>query len=266
MQQMKILVSSCDHYADLWPAFFYLLFKYWPDCPLPVYLSANCKAYQDSRVVTLSSPKEKGWAGNLRDSLSQIGVDHIVYLQEDYLFHAPVHSEEIAELCNLLGRRRGAMLQLKPRAQGSHDEQADSPLEVAHFAKSCEWMATLQAALWNRNRLHDILDAEWNPWQAESGINLHAKQVGSGFYGLRKGQEGVFPYTEAVKGGYWLPGGARLCRDEGIPLDLKFRPCLPTGRSLVHKIYRSIVKRKTELYRKFSQSEGSLIVQPLDRV
>lgn len=263
---MKILVSSCDHYADLWPAFFYLLFKYWPDCPLPVYLSANCKAYQDSRVVTLSSPKDKGWAGNLRDSLSQIEVDHIVYLQEDYLFHAPVHSEEIAELCNLLGRKRGAMLQLKPRAQGSHDEQADSPLEVAHFAKSCEWMATLQAALWNRNRLHDILDAEWNPWQAESGINLHAKQVGSGFYGLRKGQEGVFPYTEAVKGGYWLPGGARLCRDEGIPLDLKFRPCLPTGRSLVHKIYRSIVKRKTELYRKFSQREGSLIVQPLDRV
>ncbi len=260
---MKILVSSCDDYADLWPAFFYLLFKYWPDCPLPVYLSANCKTYHDSRVVTLSSPVDKGWAGNLRDSLSQIEVDHIVYLQDDYLFRAPVHNEAIAELCNLLGRKRGAMLQLKPRAQGSDDEQTDSPVEVAHFAQSCEWMTTLQAALWNRRYLHDIINPQWNPWQAESGVNRHAKQVGSGFYGLRKGQEGVFPYTEAVKGGYWLPDGARLCRHEGIPLDLKFRPCLPTGRSLAHKMYRSIVKRKTEFLRKFSQRNGGLIVQPL---
>jgi hypothetical protein len=260
---MKILVSSCDHYADLWPAFFNLLFKYWPECPLPVYLIANCKSYQDPRVVTLSSPIEKGWAGNLRDSLSQIDVDHVVYLQDDYLFHAPVHSDVIMELCNLLGRKQGAMLQLKPRAQDSNEEQTDSPAEVAHFASSCKWMTTLQAALWNRKYLHDTLNPHWNPWQAESGINLHAKQVGTGFYGIRKGQEEVFPYTEAVKGGYWMPDGVSLCRREDIPLDLKFRPCLPTGRGWIQKIYRSIVKRKTEFSRKLHPGNQSLVVRPL---
>ena len=260
---MKILVSSCDHYADLWPAFFHLLFKYWPDCPLPVYLIANSRTYDDSRVVMLSSSIDEGWARNLRESLSRMESDHIVYLQDDYLFHAPVHNDAISELCNLLCRKQGAMLQLKPRGQDSDAEQADSPAEAAHFAASCRWMTTLQAALWNRKHLHDIINPEWNPWQAESGINRHAKQVGHGFYGIRKAQEEVFPYTEGVKGGYWLPDGVSLCHSEGIPLDLKVRPCLPIGKSLLHKIYRSIVKRKTEWLLKFRPRNDSSLVQPL---
>ena len=211
----------------------------------------------------LSSPIEEGWAGNLRAGLSQMDSEHIVYVQDDYLFRAPVQNNLIVELCNLLTRKRGVMLQLKPRDKDSDDEQADSPAEVAHFASSCKWMTTLQAALWSRKHFYELLNPRWNPWEAESGINRHAKQVGTGFYGLRKGQDEVSPYTEAVKGGYWLPDGVGLCRHEGIPLDLRFRPCLPIGRGLLQKFYRSIVKRKTECLRKLHRRNDHMMVQPL---
>jgi len=260
---MKILVSSCDRYADLWPAFFHLLFKYWPDCPKPVYLISNQKTYQDDRVVSLLFPNDEGWAVNLRGSLEQIDSDYVVYLQEDYLFHAPVPQEKIVALRDFIRNAGGPMLQLKVRGTDSNQEQAGSTAEVIHFATTCRWMTTLQAAIWNRRAMLDIIAPEWNPWQAESGVNRHAKKVGSGFYGIRAGQENVFPYTEGVKGGYWMPAGITVCRREGIEPDLRTRPWLPQGPSFLKKIIRSVIKRKTEFLRKFRAPDTSTIVLPL---
>ena len=38
MQDMCILVVSCDKYADCWTPFSDCMRKFWPDCPYPVYL------------------------------------------------------------------------------------------------------------------------------------------------------------------------------------------------------------------------------------
>jgi hypothetical protein len=36
-----VLVLSCDHYRDLWPAVTMLFNRYWPDCPWPKYLASD---------------------------------------------------------------------------------------------------------------------------------------------------------------------------------------------------------------------------------
>ena len=38
MQDMCILVVSCDKYADCWTPFSDCMRKFWPYCPYPVYL------------------------------------------------------------------------------------------------------------------------------------------------------------------------------------------------------------------------------------
>ena len=40
-QLCSVLVPSCDAYADLWIPFFALFWRYWSDCPFPVYLGTN---------------------------------------------------------------------------------------------------------------------------------------------------------------------------------------------------------------------------------
>ncbi len=261
---MKVLVSSCDRYSDLWPAFFHLLFKHWPDCPTPVYLIGNRKTYQDPRVVTLSFPNDGGWAANLRESLLKIDGDYLVYLQDDYFFGAPVQHDRLVALHDFVRDAGGSMLQLKSRDAANSHEQTDSTALAAHFATSCKWMTTLQAAIWNRRHLHDIVAPEWSPWQAESGINVHAKKTGRGFYGIRPGQDAVFPYTEGVKGGYWMPAGVALCRSQGIEPDLRTRPVLPQGKSLLKKLVRSVLKRKTEYLKKLRPSATTYTVLPFD--
>jgi hypothetical protein len=38
---LAVIVVSCDLYSDVWKPFFTLFFKYWNDCPFPVYLTSN---------------------------------------------------------------------------------------------------------------------------------------------------------------------------------------------------------------------------------
>lgn len=41
-----IVVSTCDAYRDLWPAFFALFKRYWPDCPYKIVLNTETLDFQ----------------------------------------------------------------------------------------------------------------------------------------------------------------------------------------------------------------------------
>jgi len=52
--KIAVLVVSCDKYADLWPPFFQLFLRFWPECPFSVYLISNQKgpAYHDVKLYS----------------------------------------------------------------------------------------------------------------------------------------------------------------------------------------------------------------------
>jgi hypothetical protein len=69
---ISVLVVSCDAYQDLWKPFFSCFFKFWPDCPFPVYLGANFKKYEDDRVQTILIGQDLDYSTNLLMMLKQI--------------------------------------------------------------------------------------------------------------------------------------------------------------------------------------------------
>src|SRR3989344_9116599 len=85
-----IVVSSFDGFVDLWEPFFTLLFRYWPDCPYPIYLISNSKTYDHPRVTTVAIGEDGKWANNLFIALDQIPATHIIYMQDDYFLTGPV--------------------------------------------------------------------------------------------------------------------------------------------------------------------------------
>ena len=62
---VTILVVSCDKYKDLWIPFFHCFFKYWSDCPYPVFLASNDLEYSDPRVKTILIGPDKDYSSNL---------------------------------------------------------------------------------------------------------------------------------------------------------------------------------------------------------
>ena len=82
----SVIISSWDGYADLWEPFFTLFFRYWPDCPYPVYLVTSYKTYNDNRVISIAVGEHKGWASNIRKVLAKIATPYVICSHEDYFF------------------------------------------------------------------------------------------------------------------------------------------------------------------------------------
>src|SRR4051812_43328145 len=109
-----IVVPSCDAYEDAWLPFFSFFFKYWPDCPFPVYLITDSKIYPDNRVKTLALGKDYGWADNMKISLDKIPEEYFIYFLEDVFITKKVDTSRILRFLELAKKENVSCLRLFP--------------------------------------------------------------------------------------------------------------------------------------------------------
>jgi hypothetical protein len=232
-----LLVVSCDTYRDLWAPFFTLLFRYWNDCPYPVFLGSNVEVYPDRRVVPLAVGEDRDWSSNLLEMLSTIPLDGILLLQEDFLIDRPVHTDRIRGCIKYALQRKAACLRLMP-IPGPDVPCADHP-ELGEIRIGSEYRVSLQAAWWRKDSLRKILQAGESPWQFESLGSRRSGRLAAPFLSLREGIELPLDYfTTAVFRGYWEPGALDLCRRERIPVDLRVRGIMPPGMRMERALRR----------------------------
>jgi hypothetical protein len=233
--ETALLVVSCDKYRDLWVPFFTLLFRYWPDCPFPVFLGSNIETYPDRRVIPLAVGADIDWSTNLKRMLNGIPLDGILLLQEDFLIDRFVDTERIRGLIGYAAEKDAACLRLMP-IPGPDTPCADQP-QIGEIRKGAAYRVSLQAAWWRKESLAAVLAAGESPWQFECLGSRRSDDLAAPFLSLREGV--VFPldyYTTAVFRGYWEPEAVALCRREHIAVDLRARPMMPFGMVMERKL------------------------------
>jgi hypothetical protein len=226
--ETALLVVSCDRYRDLWVPFFTLLFRYWPDCPCPVFLGSNEETYPDRRVTPLAIGADIDWSANLKRMLDRIPLEGILLLQEDFLIDRAVDTERIRGLIGFAAAKGAACLRLMPIP--GPDQPCPNHPDLGEIRRGAEYRVSLQAAWWRKESLAAVLAAGESPWQFEVQGSRRSDNLAAPFFSLREGIE--FPldyYTTAVFRGYWEPEAVALCRREHIPVDLRARAVMPFG-------------------------------------
>ena len=115
-----ILIAARDSYSETWDAFFSLFFKYWSDCPYPVYLFTENMVFNDQRILPLVIPADpnipwgKQWAERIRKAISQTNADYFILLHTDYFFSEQIDTARIIKLANLLRRDDIGYIRLCP--------------------------------------------------------------------------------------------------------------------------------------------------------
>lgn len=78
MQDMCILVVSCDKYADCWTPFSDCMRKFWPDCPYPVYLCTESGEPENGAVYSkVFHEPTQIWTARVRKACEKIKESHI---------------------------------------------------------------------------------------------------------------------------------------------------------------------------------------------
>ncbi|MGD0576318.1 MAG: hypothetical protein ABSB61_13295 [Anaerolineales bacterium] len=233
-----VLVVSCDRYRDVWDPFFTLLFRYWPDCPYPVYLGANQETFPSDRVQPILIGPDQDWSSNLLRMLEKLPQPDCLLLQEDFLLSGVVDTPRVRDLVAYAQRKGAGCMRLMP-IPGAEAACPDSE-DIGVLPKGSDYRVSLQAAWWQKQVLQVLLRQGETPWQFEVRGSLRSGDLEFPFLSLLEGKG--FPlnyFTTAVVRGYWDPEAVRYCRQEGIQIDLLARPVLPSSM----RVERGLVSR-----------------------
>ena len=171
MENLRILVSTCDKYQHLMPGFAYLFNKYMPGYHVDVVSDSPRRVEIPSNFSWNTSP-HKDWGAIMLGATEGIPPEMMVpilFLFDDYWLRSPVDRDAVKAMLSLLG-------------EGVH--KADLSHNTEHFphtlwktglivaTQDSPYRSSTQPAIWNIHYLRSLLRPSFNPWQFElSGLD-----------------------------------------------------------------------------------------------
>lgn len=237
--QWRLLVASCDAYSDLWPFFFYFLFKYWPEVPKPIYLVSNHLTFDHPDVVTLRAGKDISWGDTMTQALSSLKETHFLFMLDDFLLSEKVDHAQV-EAAFQLAIRLGV-----PYFAMDSTAELGKPVEGTPYVLTApgERPIGLNLTLWQKEFLLQVAKPGLNIWQAERRLKDFGLKDERPYLMLSPGTPTLIHYVESVKGRFWKPMGAEHLQKHGLHFSTLQRPLPPQGETIPKRITRSILKR-----------------------
>lgn len=244
-KDVSLLVVSCDAYKDLWKPYFSSLYKYWPDCPYPVYLGANNSKYPDSRVKPILVGPDKDYSSNLIAMLKRIESPWIILWIEDLFISKPIDSEYISKLINTAQEKNVGYLKLAtstPWVFAKNKEELMGPIP-----KGVKYRSGIGLALWNKETLLNLLIPGESAWQIERNGSDRSNFFVEPFYALTPNVRSNPPITviNSVIKGRWSLNVLKYLKREGFEDHISNRKTQPLWSYLYGRAYLF----RLELYR-----------------
>jgi hypothetical protein len=218
---VALVVCSLDEYADVWPDFFSLWFRFWPDTPFPMYLVTNSRRFPDTRVTSILAGEGLTWSQRMKVALETISQPYVLFSTEDFFLSDTVDTAHVLDLFRQMREEQAVYLRLFPGfiPYTPHPTR----LELGVIEKGTPYRSAGQLSFWNRQvMLGSLRDDEGAAeWERQGTARSDASDAP--FLCVRDGVEPV-KYHNMIRGGKWNRDAIRNYRAHGIPLQLSNRP------------------------------------------
>lgn len=226
IEKTALLVISCDKYSDLWPIYFESLFKYWPDCPLKIYLGSNYKKYNHDYVTNISIGEDSDYSSNLISMINKIDEEYVLTTVEDIFFSEQVDEENLFSYFNEFFQNHGAYLKLLYTFPVGYNKNIQK--RTAVIPKDVRYRLGMGTSLWNKKILKQNLVPGMSAWEMERGgvfgFNIPEKDAYSINYYFAG--EHPFKYVHGVMKGSWIRNAIPWLIKEG------YQDLLPNRKKL----------------------------------
>ncbi|MBU1557856.1 hypothetical protein KKC45_02745 [Patescibacteria group bacterium] len=237
-----VVISSCDAYADVWDSFFIQFFKYWPDCPFPVYLVANELDYSFDKVNVIKTGKDDGFANNMKKATELINAEYFICLIDDFHFDKKIDTKRILRLLEIMEKENAGYLRLNPMP--GPDSNFKDYSEVGLISRDSEYRTSLMAALWNNKIFNQLLVTGENPWEMELKGTERSRNLEELFLSVkrspflnRNNNPAISYFHNSIKRGYWHYDAIKFLKKEGVIMDKSKREIESFGAYIKRKIF-----------------------------
>lgn len=221
-----IFVSSSDAYADIWPAFFALFKREWPEYNGTIYLNTENLSFsaEGLNICCTHVGTGKGFGATFKAGIAQIPCDHFLLFMIDYFLEKKVDVEQLQKLYSAFLRNRLdslTLMNLTPR-KSKPAEDLECCREILLPEGGNFSTFSFQIAFWQKSAIAKLI-ADWEtPWMAEYYGCIRAKYVCPRIWTLNDKTPLPVPYDGlgVLHGrGRWLESAIAKIDLTGIPLD-----------------------------------------------
>lgn len=181
--RITILVCSCDSYNDLWPPFFTLLKKYWPDNNCKIILNTEYQTYKEPglNIETFSLGKSP-YGTRLLNHLERIDTPYTLLLLDDFFLRRPVDEKKLSLIIEKMDEDESISVFYCNKSDFVKKET--NIYGFAEMLQYAPYKLNMQAGLWRTESLKKYWRPEDNPWIWEIFVNYTTFDTKDKFYSL----------------------------------------------------------------------------------
>jgi len=224
MDEVTVLISSCDGYRSVWEPFCHGLRKYWPDCPWPVrfvtnYLDAPCGG-------SLMVGEDSDWTAMQRRALGWVSSEVILFMLDDFWLTGPVDTKSLVEFADLIMDKKVDRIHLTNFGDEKRTPcKSNIDRRLNGYTKGSRYRTSLQAGLWRVDTFLSLMRDGESPWDFETKGSVRSQD--SSFMFLNVKEHLYIPYIKrpgACEQGEWTKLAREYAARERLKINFSKGP------------------------------------------
>ena len=247
MEDIKIVLNSCDAYQDVWELFFVSFEEFWPNCPYKIIINTESKPFNfHKRNVSINTATSMGkkdrWGLRLKETLRICDSKYVIILYDDFVLEGLVNIKAIEQCIYWLKSNQDTTVFYLTHnsANFNIDDRRYKGFEA--IPQNGNFKLNSAPALWRRDKLLNYIDDDDTPWAWEFFGSYRTYKNDEKFYCVKKEYEKIYPYNDSMGGaiyrGKWVGEIViPLIKKYNLKVDLKQRGLIYSHQQ---KIKRSL--------------------------
>lgn len=247
MENVTLLISTCEKYSDLWDENIRLLNKNWADRSMRTILVTDCNhSNQYDMVEIFSAGDHVEMPQRILACLSTVETEYVIYCQDDYFLTQRISNSKIKELIQNMQDIKLDYLRLYsyPKA----NKKIDGYNELKWLNLDRTYDVNMYPGIWKTSFLKNAFNLNVDIWHLEVSLTSFAV---SNEARCAMVNANIFPFLDVVEKGklhykawkYLKKQGIELNRDKMTFFEELKHSILFHSRSLMPKKLFILIKR-----------------------
>ena len=214
MEDLHILVNSCDAYSDLWKNHFDLFFKHWKGTRFPITLITDKPTNIQLEGVDIVVVEDNSFAKRIHNICKNIKEKYVLVTLDDYYLIDDANYEDFAKYLSLCEENNIDYLSIYNRRY-TKKKQYTAIGNIKSIDLNNEYAINLYPAIWKKDFLLFCSDFSGSPWEFEPNLTKSAKEYQANcFYNLH----GSFNILDVIRKGKLLRKARKYLKKNGYSL------------------------------------------------
>jgi len=221
-----IFLSSADAYSDMWPIFFSLFKKYWPEYNGTIYLNTQEKTIEIEglNIICTTLGRLGSFGKEMRACLDRIDSDTVILMLIDFIFMSKVNDEKFREYFDFF--KNNQLDTLNFMYYKSVNQTDSSNTDILIVTPPAPYLFfNYQIAFWRKSVLYEMVLPHENPWTSEWFGTKRAEKMNikTGIVKQVPGSPINYHPSGCLAKSKWHPEAVSFLNKEGIEVDFSKR-------------------------------------------